>query len=160
MAEFTFPATFPYASTMLTVEHLGMSLDVEMRVYDKPDDMRRDATLYYVYEAPGSDDSACRYAKFTEALGVTLPGRVLPREKNQLPDLIESPHVVVFLNRENLTPEIVAHELTHAAMYLNSVYHKRKERIRLTNETVPYMVGSLLAQCEEADIIQFRKEPA
>lgn len=153
MEPFTFPATFPYASTTLTVGSLGVDLDVEIRVYDTLDDMRRDATLYYVYEAPDSDDYPVGDANFTEAVGVTMPGRVFDREKNRIPDCPESPHCVVFISKEELTLEVLAHELTHAAMFLNNSYHDRKERIRIGNETVPYMVGSMLAQCEKAGII-------
>ncbi|WP_282941925.1 hypothetical protein [Bifidobacterium pullorum] len=154
MEPFTFPATFPYASTTLTVDSLGVNLDVEVRVYDTLNDMRRDATLYYVYEAPDSDDYPVKDANFKDSLGVTMPGRLFDRGKSRIPDYADSPHCVVFISKESLTLEILAHELTHAAMFLNNAYHDRKERIRIGNETVPYMVGSMLTQCEESNIIK------
>lgn len=142
-----------YDSYTLNVEYTGIPRQVQVRVYKNYQDMRREATLYavYTYHGKGSRKLKIKDVDFSNALGITIVGEV-SQFNGPLPEFLESPHVVVFLSKENLGLKVVANELTQAALYLDSDISE--EHPGIGSEVVPYLVGEMVQQCWDKDIIK------
>lgn len=146
------PTRVGYQSTIIDETYTGVLREIQIRVYETFDDMRREATLYAVYAQNGSIGKLkVKNIDFTNANGVTMTGE-WDKTDVSIPNLLCAPHIVIFLSKEDLSLETVSHELVHAAQFLRSEISD--DTVELQEETMPYLVGDMLRQCDEAGIIE------
>lgn len=133
-----------YVDTTLT----GVKRRVELRIYSTAEGMRAAAMSRMRCEA--AQDSTLEETDYSQAEAVTMIHGGLVDERTGVTTYPQSPKpaATIFLNENNLTDEILLHEITHTALGL-----WRNDCIRDTdsaediefgdNETIAYLVSEL-----------------